>query len=710
MSSPAPNLLAGALASLRTGTGAAAPTFAAAERDSARLRMRRKRAEGAEIFIPAPADPARRAAALEDPLVFLPLYLPTLFYRPFTPDQRAVVHDFLDILQGRGDKQAIAAPRGIGKTSICLGMIIYALCRSLRRFIVLFEGSGDLALRSLANIKRRLERSTLLAQDFPEICLPVRALEGAPQRAQSQIYRLEDGTTGRTYMEWKTNRVRLPEIPGSPASGATIVASGLDGSFLGFLEDGERPDAVVLNDPQTRESAHSLVQTHMRRLVIEEDIAFLAGPERPLAMFYLGTIKRPHDLTDEYTDPSQRPAWNGRRIKFLQRPPNEPELWEKYIELRRLAKFKGDPYARESFAFYWSNRRAMNAGAVVTDPRRYNHGHLPDGRRIQVSALQYFYDAVADSSWEHVRSELQNEPDEAGGPETLQLEHGRIQSQLSHTPRGTVPEGTTQLVRFIDLGGRMLHHETLAYTVLPVPRVVCVDYGVQPVLSPSSGPMTSDANLPHLHAALLVALTELWDDLAATPFRTITGEPRLPDATLIDAGWQRDPVFQFAAEHPRLVRPTIGQGVKRGQERYRAPKRKGKDRRPGFHAYQLRLYEQPIRWLWCLDADFWKRLAHERLAISTEQPGHVALYGEDATVHRAKAEQILAERWISEFIPGRGVNEYWDVTSRHNHWLDTLAGALAGLTMLGAPLVPEAELAGGTATRVKLSEKQRGKS
>ena len=54
--------------------------------------------------------------------------------------------------------------------------------------------------------------------------------------------------------------------PGQPSlgSGAVITTRGLDSAIRGVLVGTKRPDLVIIDDPETRDSARSGVQTDLR--------------------------------------------------------------------------------------------------------------------------------------------------------------------------------------------------------------------------------------------------------------------------------------------------------------------------------------------------------------------------------------------------------------------------------------------------------------
>jgi hypothetical protein len=83
------------------------------------LRKRKLRASLKDVKIREPADVQRRLANSADIYSFLTCYFPDVFWGDWTDQRREMVAAILNAARYGGD-QAIAAPRGEGKTSIVL--------------------------------------------------------------------------------------------------------------------------------------------------------------------------------------------------------------------------------------------------------------------------------------------------------------------------------------------------------------------------------------------------------------------------------------------------------------------------------------------------------------------------------------------------------------------------------------------------------------
>ena len=95
-----------------------------------------------------------------------------------------------------------------------------------------------------------------------------------------------------------------------------------------------RPSLVVLDDPQTDESARSLSQCATRESILAGAVLGLAGPGKKIAGIMPCTVIRPGDMADNILDRDKHPEWNGERTKMVYAFPTNEKLWAKYAEIR----------------------------------------------------------------------------------------------------------------------------------------------------------------------------------------------------------------------------------------------------------------------------------------------------------------------------------------------------------------------------------------
>ena len=162
--------------------------------------------------LPEVADADRKANASTDFRMFCDVYFPQTFHLPWSDDHLKVIAK-IERAVLEGGLFAMAMPRGSGKTSLCETACLWAMLYGHREFVCLIGSDEDHAAGMLDSIKAELENNDLLADDFPEVCHPIRSLDGITQRAAGQLYQ---GT--QTHIGWTAKEIVLPSIEGSSAS------------------------------------------------------------------------------------------------------------------------------------------------------------------------------------------------------------------------------------------------------------------------------------------------------------------------------------------------------------------------------------------------------------------------------------------------------------------------------------------------------------
>ena len=647
--------------------------------------MRRKRALGRDLTIPPVANPRRRRRCERDAALYLRTYFPHVFFNPFTTTHRSIIDGVAERIQYGGSK-AEAAPRGEGKTSIARGLATCAINYGWRDFFVIVGANAIKAGDNLVSIRDEYEQNDLLAADFPEICIPIRALGGANQRAAAQTV---DGA--RTYLKWTGDLIHMPVVAGSAASGRIITSVGIEsGNIRGLLYRGRRPDFVLIDDPETEGSVDSETETARREKTIDRAITGMAGPNKKIAIFYTCTIWSPSSCAARYTDPKIKPAWAGARRRLLEKRPDREDLWEAYMDLRTGGVLTGDETGRAAAAFYLGRRRAMDKGAVVSNPFRFDPTQLADGTQLQISALQFCYDVIADHGWEAFNTEYQNEPPDDVAGEAIELTEAAVMTQCNGRPRGTVTPEADFLTAGLDVGARAIHWVVKDWKH---GAGSIVDYDVIPVHSPMLGGVEDPENVQAVQEAILAALLEFRAMAAIGWPDADTGEGRQLDKAFIDCGYAREgmdtPIWELVRNTPgRLYCAAKGFGSGSGQSSYRQPTKGGSGKRIFNHCFSTWQPKRKAR-LYHVDADYWKLFVQTAFLTPPGRPGSLTLPGllADAVRHKQFARQITAEIWTPEFRPGRGYRWKWNRRRQANHLLDACANAAAAAGTVGLKTV-----------------------
>ena len=124
----------------------------------------------------------------------------------------------------------------------------------------------------------------------------------------------------------------------------------VDGSII-------RPSLVLLDDPQTRESARSVDQTRKRLELLNGDVLGMAGPGEQISALMTCTKMYEGDLADTVLDREKYPEWDSECTRLVYAFPADEKLWEEYAEIRRS---RGKAAATE---FYRQRQAAMDDGA-----------------------------------------------------------------------------------------------------------------------------------------------------------------------------------------------------------------------------------------------------------------------------------------------------------------------------------------------------------
>lgn len=591
-----------------------------------------------------------------------------------------------------GGRQAIAAPRGIGKSELTKGLLVYLVLAGLVRFPLAVAATAALAARIYKDFKSKLETSDLLRQDFPEVCDPIRALEGAPQRASRQHI---DGQLTR--IVWTGDYLSLPCVPwnandylqslgeSQPGYGGIKMAYyGLDAAFRGVNIESCRPDFVLIDDPETRESARSRMQSEDREEIIDKDIAGLASQEDNLAILVLTTVQNRFSLSYRLATPELKPAFNGRLFGMVLRWPNHMEMWDKYVELRKESQIRGDHYGIEAVDYYLENRQRMDAGVEMLSDH-YVEIITADGRSLVHSAIQQAFNKIADTSKDAYFTEYQNDPPEAAGPQGMGLTAEIVVNRLSGLERRQLPANTMHLTAGIDLGKYWCHWVVAAWWKGAGGCVV--DYGVAEVAGTSES-LDTVASEPLIYKALLN-----WrDQLLQAEYVDATGIQRKIDAVFVDSGTFTNAAYEFVRQVGAPFHAVKGIG------NYRPRRESNKKLIVGDHMHAA--YQDAERlWLFDLSTDYWKNWVHERFLTPAFDTGNMLRRGSlslfnqvGRKTHMSFAQHIVAEELVAEFIEGKGTKVKWHQHNPNNHWLDATYYAAAAARFQGVHLLSESEV------------------
>lgn len=680
-----------------------------AMKEAARARNAELSAIGRDIGeLPAVIDPQRKARAATDFRFFCEAYFPQTFSLPWSDDHLKVIAK-IEIAVLRGGVFAMAMPRGSGKTTLAETACIWAMLTGARDFVCLIGSDAGHARNMLESIKVEFETNDHLLEDYPEAVFPIHALERIHNRAKGQLYGGKP-----TRIVWTADEIVLPTIDGSKASGAIIRVAGIESRIRGMKfkrADGRavRPSLVVLDDPQTDESARSDQQVRARMETLSGAILNLAGPGQKISGIMPCTVIRPGDMADQILDRDKHPAWQGERTKLVYAFPTNQKLWDKYAQLR-ADSFRNDGDGREATEFYREHRNEMDTGTVIAWPERHNEDEL--------SAIQHAMNLRLQDErafW----AEYQNEPLPQDEGDADQLTAEAIAAKINGHSRNVIPIGASHLTMFIDVQGKLLFFTVVAWEDDFTGYVV--DYGTYPdqqrpvfILRDVQKTLARVSPGAGLEGSIYAGLEKLTGDYLSRHWQRDDGAEMRIERCLVDANWGQstDVVYQFCRQsaHAGLILPSHGRYVGASSIPFSEYKRKTGER-VGLH-WRIPSVQgkRQVRHV-VIDTNYWKSFVHARLAVAMGDPGNLSLFGRKPAEHQLLAEHLTAEYRVKTEARGRVVDE-WKIRAGgpDNHWLDCLVGCAVAASIQGAVLPGTDAKIAPVRQRLRLSELQRSRN
>jgi hypothetical protein len=630
--------------------------------------------------LPAVRDPERRERGRVDPEFFYKTYFPNRFYLAFGKPHR----DAIAALSGcseHGGLFAYAIQRGGGKTALAEVEMIRAMLYGFRRYGLFVAAKDDLAAISVSKMLKEFETNELLFEDFPEVCYPIRRLERIHQRSKGQTL------GGRpTRMEISDGHLVLPTIEGSPSSGSIIQSYGLTGAFKGLnvlAPDGTplRPDFVIVDDAQTRESAKSPRETEYREKLINDDILGLAGPTTSIACVFLCTPIYVNDLSERFTSRERHPEWCGVKSKMVERFPDRMDLWDEYAELLRES-YRDGSKGKTAYRFYEQNREAMDAGCVLAWPER-----MVDGDFSPIQSAMNLHIKNPDG----FKNEYQCEPEAVEVSNTTELIIDAISQRFNNVQRLLVPRESTRLTAFIDVGKFIHWYSVVAWDERYSGHVV--DYGTWPNQNRSY--FSANDPRPTLYdlypgmseeAVIYAGLRDVFTRVVGREWsRDGTGEKSKIDRCLVDSGKWPDTVFQAVRQSPQAaaLMPSKGMGIGANRKPMNEWERKpGEQTGPGWRISFDTGAGRGRAVL--IDTNTWKTFVAQRFTTPPGAAGCLQMFGTKAGTHEMFAEHMCSEYAIETRGYGRKLLEWKIKPDRpDNHWFDTIVGATVAASTLG---------------------------
>lgn len=621
-----------------------------------------------------PRNQPRRDKCKHDLEAYLREYYPQHYTRPFSGEHKRFIGQLQEsMMESMWLVKSVF--RGFGKTTLTEDAASWAVSYGHKRFLYIVAASAPMADSILTTIQTEFEQNPLIHDDFPEITLAVRALEGKYQRAATQLFRGE-----LTNIRWGGGRLIFPKtLPNSPSAGSIVTSSGWGGGIRGArhrLADGSliRPDFVMIDDPQDDEMAESPTTCRKFLDVLQGTILGLGGHNKRISVVMPATIIKPGDAVDQLMDAKEYPAWIAENVPMLEIEPPDQELWLGEYARIRADYDRGDPMAqRRAWAkateFYQTHHVEMDRGAVAT----WEHCYQED----EISAIQHAMNIKIDRGADYFAAECQGRPNQKLGSGALVTSSDFITSKISGTPERTVSPVHQLVTGFVDVGHDKLNWMLTAWT--PTMTGTVVGYGEYP----EGTRKLTDAE-PRLTAAVFAGLIAVVENMASTPLICVTptaGEPVGVSTVLIDCGdpTTREIVFQVARSRRFPCRVMASRGRAHHQYYPGDPKKK-RHLQNAFVDVWKRLGVVIVH-----DACLWRERCQRAFMLPQGSQGGIDIYGTGRDRHRELATHICSERLVEKFAGQSGEMFKWTrVPGTRNHFLDCAVGCMVAAITEGA--------------------------
>jgi len=583
------------------------------------------------------------------------------FDQPFSNDHLKVIAKIEQAING-GGLFALAMPRGHGKSTLLKWATLYCLLTGRRRYVVIVAATSEMAQAVVEFVRQQIQESDSLHEHYPHVTTYARATDGKAIKARFQL-RADGKTSG---IQWSKTTLVLPEVlrpdgEAYPSNGAILEGHGLTGAIRGKWKDTKtgkvlRPDFVLLDDPQTRESAESESQCNMRERIITGDVLGLAGPRKKIAAVMPCTIVQPGDLAARFLDHNKHPEWSGETCRLVEVWPNEQDgLWQEYAHIYRdgIAQGRGTVAA---YDFYRSNRAAMDAGAVVSWEQRIRDG--------EISALQTAENLMIETG-EQFWAEYQNEPKKHGAGSVYVLTPEIVQSRTNNDiSPGQVPDWAQVIIAATDINpSYALSTAVVAFGANQTAAVLW--YGLHKMAVPKEATVIERRRIIYEH------LASHGGDVARLACR--------PTSWIIDGGGSPEGcVIQFAYNAPKICGLTAQCSFGRGWKTYRPTAKATYKVRVGEQLHQVS-ERRDRQWI-VYNADYWREVAQRGWTGAPGAPGSCSL---PRGSHPDFAAQVTREQLSGKDDIGGRMVWVWNTAPGPHDYGDCMHMAYMGASISG---------------------------
>jgi predicted phage terminase large subunit-like protein len=254
----------------------------------------------------------------------------------------------------KGTKLAVAAPRGYAKSTLLSFVLpMWCACMQYKEFILLISETVGQAEDFLDDIKAELMSNERLQEDFPEAC-------------------------GKGDYRWRQDDIVL-------RNDIRIYALGCGGKTRGRKHRGGRPDLILLDDVESRESVDSeLTRDKLWHQWLNKEVVKAGRTDGSTDIIVLGTILHEDSLLSKLLDRNQSPDWQRQRFKAVLKFAKRQDLWEEWRHIFMMHS-DDEKAAQAAKSYYDENKADMDEGVKVLWPEGESYYDLmvmcltPDG-------------------------------------------------------------------------------------------------------------------------------------------------------------------------------------------------------------------------------------------------------------------------------------------------------------------------------------------
>ena len=211
-------------------------------------------------------------------------FFPEIFYSPFNP-----LHDqMIELIDSGAPKIAIAAPRGIGKTSLVMnGVVSRHLLFQTKKFIAYLSNSATSAELQSENLKFELLANPLIRKVFGSI--------------KTDKLNEVDYEERFSKLAWVSN------------GGVLVYPRGYGQQIRGVLYHAHRPDLIIIDDYEEKDNIASEEQRKKLKERFHSDVMkCISRYDKDYQFIYIDTLKHEDSLLQDLLDSKD---WESLRLE-----------------------------------------------------------------------------------------------------------------------------------------------------------------------------------------------------------------------------------------------------------------------------------------------------------------------------------------------------------------------------------------------------------